>query len=97
MKKVALYVRVSTQEQAAEGYSIQEQTDRLKKYCEAHDWNVVHVYTDPGFSGSNMERPALKNYLPMQITVFLILSWFTSLTVYQGPRKILCISSRMSF
>lgn len=60
MKKVALYVRVSTQEQAAEGYSIQEQTDRLKKYCEAHDWTVVYVYTDPGFSGSNMERPALK-------------------------------------
>lgn len=60
MKKVAIYVRVSTQEQATEGYSIQEQTERLKKYCEAHDWAVVYVYTDPGFSGSNMERPALK-------------------------------------
>ena len=36
MKKVALYVRVSTQEQV-NGYSIQEQTERLIKYCEAHE------------------------------------------------------------
>ena len=32
IKKAALYVRVSTHEQAKEGYSIQEQTERLKKY-----------------------------------------------------------------
>jgi site-specific DNA recombinase len=39
MKKeiVALYVRVSTQEQAREGYSIEEQKDKLIKYAEAHD------------------------------------------------------------
>ncbi|MGC6177503.1 recombinase family protein [Lacrimispora sp. 38-1] len=58
--RCAIYIRVSTQEQATEGYSIQEQTERLKKYCEAHDWTVVKVYTDPGFSGANMDRPALK-------------------------------------
>ena len=60
MKKVAIYVRVSTQEQAAEGYSIQEQTERLTKYCEAHGWVIVKVYTDPGFSGANRDRPALQ-------------------------------------
>lgn len=60
MKKAAIYIRVSTQEQAAEGYSIQEQTDRLTKYCEAHGWVVVKVYTDPGYSGSNLNRPAIK-------------------------------------
>ena len=41
MNKVAIYVRVSTQEQANEGYSIQEQTERLTKYCEAHGWIVA--------------------------------------------------------
>ena len=59
MKKVAIYVRVSSQEQANEGYSIQEQTERLTKYCEAHGWILVKVYTDPGFTGANRNRPAL--------------------------------------
>lgn len=63
MRRVAVYVRVSTQEQAASGYSIGEQTDRLRKYCEAHDWTVVSVYTDPGFSGAKMDRPALQGLL----------------------------------
>ncbi len=49
MKKVAIYVRVSTQEQAVEGYSISEQIDRLTKFCEAHSWKIYKVYTDPGF------------------------------------------------
>ena len=60
MNKVAIYVRVSTQEQANEGYSIQEQTERLTKYCEAHGWIVAKVYSDPGFSGANRNRPALQ-------------------------------------
>lgn len=58
--KVALYVRVSTQEQAKEGYSIGEQTDRLKKYCEAMQWTVYKIYVDPGYSGGDMERPGLQ-------------------------------------
>lgn len=58
--RVAIYVRVSTQEQAKEGYSIGEQTDRLTKFCEAHDWTIVKVYTDAGHSGANQIRPALQ-------------------------------------
>ena len=61
--RVAIYVRVSTQEQAKEGYSIGEQTDRLKKFCEAHDWLVVNVYTDAGHSGADTNRPALQSML----------------------------------
>lgn len=61
--KVAIYVRVSTQEQAKEGYSIQEQIDRLTKYCEAHGWEVYKVYTDPGFSGADTNRPGLQAML----------------------------------
>lgn len=55
---VGLYVRVSSQEQV-EGYSIGEQTDRLKKYAEAMDWKVYKIYVDPGYSGGNMNRPGL--------------------------------------
>lgn len=61
--RVAIYIRVSTQEQALEGYSIQAQTERLQAFCKAKGWSVFHVYTDAGFSGSNMERPALGQLL----------------------------------
>ncbi len=61
--RVAIYVRVSTQEQAKEGYSIKEQIDRLKMYAEVHDYVVVKIYTDAGHSGGNMNRPALQNMI----------------------------------
>ena len=50
MKKAAIYVRVSTMEQASEGYSIGEQKERLLAYCMAHDWVVVKIYSDGGYS-----------------------------------------------
>lgn len=61
--RVGIYVRVSTQEQAKEGYSIGEQTDRLKKYADAHGWLIFKVYTDAGHSGSNQDRPALQDMI----------------------------------
>lgn len=61
--RIAVYVRVSTQEQAKEGYSIGEQIDRLNKYADAHGWLVIKVYTDAGHSGSNQNRPALQEMI----------------------------------
>lgn len=58
--KVAIYVRVSTTNQAEEGYSIEEQKDKLTSYCKIKDWSVFNIYTDGGFSGSNTSRPALE-------------------------------------
>lgn len=60
---VGLYIRVSTQEQAREGYSIDEQRERLTKYAEAQMWNVYKVYSDPGFSGGGLDRPGLKELI----------------------------------
>lgn len=62
-KRVFLYVRVSTREQAKEGYSIEEQIERLKKFCEAHGWIIVKIYTDAGYSGGNIDRPALQEMI----------------------------------
>ena len=59
MKRVLGYVRVSTQEQAKEGYSIDEQIERLTAFCKAKGWTIVKIYTDAGFSGGSTERPAL--------------------------------------
>jgi site-specific DNA recombinase len=61
--RVALYVRVSSQEQADEGYSIGEQTERLTKYAEAMGWVVYKVYVDPGYSGGNIDRPGLNDMI----------------------------------
>lgn len=60
---IAIYIRVSTQEQASEGYSIGEQEARLTKYADAHNWIVFKVYSDPGYSGAKMDRPGLKDLI----------------------------------
>ena len=60
--RVALYPRVSGHEQE-DNYSIPEQIDRMKKYCDARDWMVYKIYTDSGFSGSNMNRPGLQQMI----------------------------------
>lgn len=57
---VAGYVRVSTQDQAEEGYSIEEQTAKIESYCHAMGWNLIKVYSDPGFSGATLDRPGIK-------------------------------------
>lgn len=61
--KVALYIRVSTQEQAKEGYSIGEQEERLKNYCKAMLWDIYKIYRDPGYSGGDTNRPGLKEMM----------------------------------
>lgn len=60
---VVLYIRVSSRDQADEGYSIGEQTDRLKKYAEAMGWEVSKIYVDPGYTGGNMDRPGLQELI----------------------------------
>lgn len=62
-KRCYIYIRVSTREQAEEGYSIGEQQERLIKYAEAMGWTIVKVYIDPGQSGATMDRPALQEMI----------------------------------
>lgn len=57
---VGLYVRVSTQEQAQNGSSIEEQEARLRAYAASMGWTVRDVYIDPGFSGATLDRPRLQ-------------------------------------
>lgn len=63
-KRVAIYCRVSTIEQAEEGYSIDEQQLKLRQHCEFKDDLVVELYEDRGISGKNISgRPGLKKLL----------------------------------
>lgn len=63
IKKVAIYTRVSTLEQANEGYSIEGQEQRLKAYCKVHDWENYEFFVDAGQSASNTDRAGLQNLL----------------------------------
>lgn len=56
--RVGIYVRVSTDLQI-DGYSIDEQLERLRKFCDAHEWTIFKEYVDPGYSGSNIDRPGM--------------------------------------
>ncbi len=58
-KKVALYVRVSTEGQAEEGYSIEAQKKMLVAWCVSKGYESFEFYVDPGYSGSNLDRPAM--------------------------------------
>ena len=56
---VGIYIRVSTREQAEEGYSIGAQKDRLISYCHAQGWTDYRIYVDEGVSAKDMKRPQL--------------------------------------
>lgn len=63
MKIARIYARVSTLEQAIEGYSIPAQKERLTNFCKAKDYMIGDIYVDGGFSGANMDRPGLQKLL----------------------------------
>src|SRR5699024_5250634 len=50
-------------EHQRENYSIAEQTDRLTAFCAAKDITIGRIYTDGGYSGGTLRRPALQDML----------------------------------
>ena len=62
-QRVALYTRVSTEDQAKEGFSLDVQLERLQSYCEARDWIIVEKYVDDGYSGRSIKRPAYRRMM----------------------------------
>ena len=64
MKKSAgIYIRVSTEDQAREGYSLKEQLIKLKDLCKYRDYNVFKIYEDAGISAKDTNRPAFQEML----------------------------------
>jgi site-specific DNA recombinase len=61
--KVAAYIRVSTEEQAQEGYSISAQKNRLEAYAISQGWEIVGFYVDEGISAKDMNRPELNRLI----------------------------------
>lgn len=64
MVETGIYVRVSTEEQAKEGYSIRAQEQKLKDYSRIKEWHVYKVYMDDGISGKDIKgRPAIQELI----------------------------------
>ena len=63
MKHTALYLRVSTEAQADEGYSLAAQAEKLEAYCRMKGAADFRRYIDGGFSGSNLSRPAMEELI----------------------------------
>lgn len=54
------YVRVSTQGQAKDGYSLAYQQDEIRSYCQEQGWNLMNIYSDEGISGAKVDEEALE-------------------------------------
>ncbi len=63
IKHAAIYIRVSTDAQREEGYSIDAQKEMLTAYCVSKSIRDYEYYIDGGYSGSNIERPELKRMI----------------------------------
>jgi site-specific DNA recombinase len=64
MNDTGIYVRVSTEEQAQEGFSIRAQEQKLTDYARIKDWQIYKIYADEGISGKDIKgRPAVKELI----------------------------------
>lgn len=61
--RCGVYVRVSTDDQRDNGYSIDSQLRMIKEYCEKNDYSIVDVYNDAGHSGKDLMRPGMQRLL----------------------------------
>jgi len=62
--ETAIYARVSTEEQAQEGYSIRAQEQKLKEFAKIKEWSVYGLYVDEAISGKNITaRPAINRMI----------------------------------
>ncbi len=58
-----IYIRVSTEDQAREGFSLEQQEERLREFCKFKRYKVLKVYEDAGISAKNDKRPAYQEMM----------------------------------
>jgi len=61
--KVAIYIRVSTEDQAREGYSLEVQREYLESFAKREGYELFKIYSDDGISAYSTRRPALQELL----------------------------------
>jgi len=63
--KVIGYTRVSTEEQASSGVSLQAQVEKLRAYASCYDLEIVEIIEDGGQSAKSLNRPGIQRALQM--------------------------------
>ncbi len=63
--RMILYLRVSTDEQAAHGHGLDAQLDQLQRAAEYQGWKIVELVRDEGVSGKDLSRPGLRRALEL--------------------------------
>ena len=63
MENVALYCRVSTEEQALNGDSLRMQEQELTNYAKNNNMSIYDIYIDDGYTATNLKRPALQRLI----------------------------------
>lgn len=96
--RAALYPRVSTEEQVLHGYSLDTQEEALIQYAREHNYKIVGIYRDEGFSARKpvMKRKVMQELLAdvkagkIDIIIFTKLDrWFRSVGEYHKVQAIL--------
>ena len=59
------YIRVSTEEQAREGISLDNQRERLRNFCSAKEWNLDKIISDSGYSAKDLNRPGIQDVIKL--------------------------------
>src|ERR1700752_3536110 len=63
VERVIAYCRVSTDEQARKGTSLDSQREAIADECKRRGWQLVNTIEDSGFSGKSLRRPGIKAVL----------------------------------
>jgi site-specific DNA recombinase len=63
MASAAIYVRVSTSRQAERDLSLPDQVAQCRAYCERQGWKVAEIYTEPGASALDEDRPVFQEMI----------------------------------
>jgi site-specific DNA recombinase len=63
MARTAVYVRVSTSRQAERDLSLPDQVARCRAYCERRGWEVVEIFSEPGASALDDNRPVFQEMI----------------------------------
>ena len=59
------YIRISTQEQAREGMSLEAQEDKIRKYADLHNLSLIEVVRDEGKSGKDLNREGIQKVIAL--------------------------------
>ncbi len=97
MKPAIAYIRVSTEEQATEGVSLNAQRSRVEAWCVVNDFQLAGVFVDAGISGKRADnRPELQNALTAVTKTKGVLVVYSLSRLARSTKDTIAISERLN-